>query len=129
MANSIVIFFDGQCPLCQKEMNKLVRYDKSEQIHLVDIFSTEFDDYPAIDQQEAADIIHVLLPNGELLTGLNALHYAWQSVGKGWLYAPTRWKVWRSLWDRLYLLFAQNRYRVSKWLTGKERCHNGACKR
>ncbi|HHJ3232622.1 DCC1-like thiol-disulfide oxidoreductase family protein [Vibrio parahaemolyticus] len=31
--------------------------------------------------------------------------------------------------DWLYLRFAQNRYRISYWLTGTSRCNSGRCSR
>ncbi|MDF5119601.1 DUF393 domain-containing protein, partial [Vibrio parahaemolyticus] len=56
-------------------------------------------------------------------------HRAWQLVGRGWLYAPLRWRLVKPVADWLYLKFAKNRYRVSYWLTGTSRCNSGSCSR
>ena len=54
---------------------------------------------------------------------LRGLAYrAWALVGKGYLIAPLRWPVIRWFADKAYLWFARNRYKVSGWFTGQERC-------
>ncbi|MGU3841687.1 thiol-disulfide oxidoreductase DCC family protein, partial [Vibrio diabolicus] len=67
--------------------------------------------------------------NNELILGLDVTHRAWQLVGRGWLYAPLRWPLLKPIADWLYLRFANNRYRVSYWLTGSSRCNSGHCSR
>lgn len=125
----LTIFYDGTCPLCAKEMNALKNYDEHQCIRTVDIYSEAFTHFPQIDADKANTILHALDDNGELLLGLDATYRAWQLVGKGWLYAPLRWPLIRPVADWLYLRFANNRYRVSYWLTGSSRCDTDQCSR
>ena len=125
----LTIFYDGTCPLCAKEMHALKRRDVKQAIKIVDIYSDEFSDYPQIDAQKANTILHALNDNNELILGLDVTHRAWQLVGRGWLYAPLRWPLLKPIADWLYLRFANNRYRVSYWLTGSSRCKSGQCSR
>ncbi|MGY5747166.1 thiol-disulfide oxidoreductase DCC family protein [Vibrio antiquarius] len=125
----LTIFYDGTCQLCAKEMHALKRRDVKQAIKIVDIYSDDFSDYPQIDAQKANTILHALNDNNELILGLDVTHRAWQLVGRGWLYAPLRWPLLKPIADWLYLRFANNRYRVSYWLTGNSRCNSGQCSR
>lgn len=125
----LTIFYDGTCPLCTKEMHALKQRDVKQAIKIVDIYSDDFSDYPQIDAQKANTILHALNDNNELILGLDVTHRAWQLVGRGWLYAPLRWPLLKPIADWLYLRFANNRYRVSYWLTGSSRCNSGQCSR
>ncbi|NOJ21323.1 thiol-disulfide oxidoreductase DCC family protein [Vibrio coralliilyticus] len=123
----LTIFYDGTCPLCVKEMERLAHYDNQEHLMLVDIHSENFLNYPEIDARHATKILHALDNNGTLLLGLDVTYLAWKLVGKGWLYAPLRWKLIRPVADWCYLIFANNRYTISKLLTGKRKCDSGQC--
>ncbi|WP_440889101.1 thiol-disulfide oxidoreductase DCC family protein [Vibrio sp. WZ-1] len=125
----LTVFYDGTCPLCAKEMEALKQCDAEQQIKIINIYSDAFADYPQIDPEQANTILHALNQKGELLLGLDVTHRAWQLVGRGWLYAPLRWRVVKPVADWLYLKFAKNRYRVSYLLTGKSRCNTNSCTR
>lgn len=124
----LTIFYDGFCPLCVKEMEKLKQFDKNDAIQLIDIHTSAFEPYTSIDPEQASTILHAFDEQHKLLLGLDAVHQAWTLVGKGWLYAPLRWPVIKPIADRAYLHFAKNRYRWSKILTGKSRCDNESCR-
>lgn len=121
----LTIFYDGLCPLCDKEMTHLKKHNQLGQLAFVDINTDHFaTDYPNLDYQALNDRIHALQDDGTMFIGLDATHRAWQLVGKGWVYAPLRWPVIRFFADKLYLVFAKHRYTISYWLTGKKRCDN-----
>lgn len=122
-AASLVLFYDGFCPLCVREMKHLAQLDKRHALELVDIQQAGFKDkYPHIDPQAASDILHAQLPNGDILLGLDVTYKAWQLVGRGFWIAPLRWPVMRWFADKAYLFFARNRYWISGLLTGQQRC-------
>lgn len=123
----LTIFYDGTCPLCAKEMAALAKHDVENKIQTIDIYSEAFPDYPQIDADAANTILHALDENGKLLLGLDVTYQAWRLVGKGWLYAPLRWAIFKPVADWCYLRFAKNRYKVSFWLTGKSRCDGNSC--
>lgn len=119
----LTIFYDGYCPLCLMEMNKLKQLDKDHQITFVDIQQATFAlSYPQLDWQALNARIHGYLPDGTLVSGLDVTYLAWKLVGKGWVYAPLRWPVISWFADRAYNIFATHRYRISYLLTGKKRC-------
>ncbi|GGW91889.1 thiol-disulfide oxidoreductase DCC family protein [Alteromonas halophila] len=118
----MIIFYDGHCPLCRNEMHHLQRYDHQRRIEMVDIQSQTFaHNYPHLDWDALNNRIHVQLDDGTMISGLDATHKAWQAVGKGWLYAPLRWRIVRPVADWCYSKFARYRYTISFLLTGKRR--------
>ncbi|NOH73197.1 DUF393 domain-containing protein [Vibrio pectenicida] len=122
--NKLTLFYDGTCPLCVKEMRSIRHKDTHSQITTVDIYSEAFSTYPYIDPTEADKILHAIDENGKLWLGLDAAYRAWHILGRGWMYAPLRWRFIKPLADRLYLYFANNRYRISYIFTGTSRCDN-----
>ena len=121
----LTIFYDGHCPLCVKEMTHLAALDKGQKMKLVDIQQDGFSEtYPSIDSQAAKNILHALDNDGKLLLGLDVTYLSWALVGKGFWIAPLRWPVIRWFADRAYLYFARNRYKISGWFTGQEKCES-----
>ncbi len=121
----LTIFYDGQCPLCVREMNHLRRADRQGCLRLVDIQQPGFaEDFPHIDPYAARTVLHADARDGTQLLGLDVTYRAWSLVGKGFWIAPLRWPVIRWFADKAYLWFARNRYKVSGWFTGQERCES-----
>ena len=114
----IKVLYDGDCPLCSREIDFLAARDRGRgRIAFEDIAAPAFD--PAGYGLEAADLmarIHGVLPDGRVIEGVEVFRQAYAAVGLGWLVAPTRWPGLRSLSDRAYRIFARNRLR---W-TGRE---------
>lgn len=122
MTTQLIVFYDGHCPLCLAEMNRLKQLDRQQKLDFVDIQTPSFtQNYPQLNWSALNARIHAQLPNGRLISGLDVTYLAWQLVGKGWVYAPTRWPVIRWFADYAYVIFARHRYTLSFWLTGKRR--------
>ena len=121
--SELTLYYDGYCPLCVREMDHLRKADQAGRLTLVDIQQEGFTErYPHIDPQAASTILHADTVDGELLLGLDVTYRAWSLVGRGFWIAPLRWPVIRWFADKAYLWFARNRYKVSGWLTGQQRC-------
>jgi predicted DCC family thiol-disulfide oxidoreductase YuxK len=114
----IRVQFDGECPLCAREVRFLGRLDRRRgRILYEDITAPELD--PAAYGLEAGDAmqrIHGVLPDGMVVEGMEVFRRAYGAAGLGWLLAPTRWPGLRRLADAGYRAFARNRLR----LTGRE---------
>lgn len=123
----LTVFYDGFCPLCVKEMKQLANKDKHGFLIFYDINQPQLaTEHPDIDFAEANAFLHAKTSGGNIITGLDVTYQAWRLVGKGWMIAPLRWPLVKTLADKIYLMFANNRYKVSKWLTGTARCE-GQC--
>ncbi|MFO0613354.1 MAG: DUF393 domain-containing protein [Polyangiaceae bacterium] len=118
----VEVFFDGECPLCMREIRMLRRLDRDGRIGFVDISDRAFD--PAsvgLSFQDLMDRIHGRLPDGTLIEGVEVFRRLYAAVGFRRLVAVTRLPGIRHLLDAAYFVFAKNRLR----LTG--RCVDGAC--
>lgn len=101
------LYYDGQCPLCSKEMQRLGRLQDGE-LRLVDIHSNPL---PANKTRaELLEVLHLRDANGEWISGLDANVKAWQHTSWGWLFAWLRWPLIATIADRVYAIWARRRY-------------------
>lgn len=122
----IKVLFDGDCPLCRREIRFLRRIDDGRgRIAFEDIADPAFDPGRyGTDLDTLMARIHGVLPDGALIEGVEVFRRAYGAVGLGWLVAPTRWPGLRRLAEAAYRAFARNRLR----LTGRsDACHGRAC--
>jgi predicted DCC family thiol-disulfide oxidoreductase YuxK len=111
----ITVLFDGECPLCRREVELLRRRDRGRgRIGFADIAAPGFD---AIrygkSHGELMARIHGVLADGSLVEGVEVFRRAYGAVGLGWLLAWTRWPGLRALADAGYRTFARNRLRIT----------------
>ncbi|MEZ4250106.1 MAG: DUF393 domain-containing protein [Polyangiales bacterium] len=116
------VFFDGDCPLCVREIRMLQRLDRRGRIRFTDIAAPGFDAAETgRTWDELMARIHGRLPSGELVEGVEVFRHLYGAVGFGPLVALTRLPGLKHLLDFAYHAFAKNRLR----LTG--RCVDGTC--
>lgn len=124
----IRILYDGECPLCSREVALLRRRDRGRgRIDFEDIADPSFD--PAaygLDARQVMARIHGVLPDGTVIEGMDVFRRAYAAVGLGFLLAPTSWPGVRTLADRAYAIFARNRLR---WTGRADACEDGGCVR
>ena len=120
---SVEVFYDGDCPLCCREINMLRRLDRRKRIQFTDIATEAFD--PATygkSMPELMDEIHGRLPSGQWIIGVEVFRQLYAAVGFSPVVWLTRLPLISQLLDFGYRIFAKNRLR----LTG--RCTSEACK-
>ena len=114
------VFYDGDCPLCMKEIRMLRYLDRNKQrIRFTDIVDPLFhaEQDTGLTHDQLMSEIYGRTASGELVTGMEVFRQLYGAVGLGALFAPTAWPGLRPAFDQAYKLFAKNRLR----LTG--RCH------
>jgi len=123
-APSIEVFYDGDCPLCRREIAFLRKRDRQERVRFTDIARPDFD--PADTGRTVAQLMERIqgrrLPGGEMLEGVEVFRGLYEAVGFRVLVTISRLPGLAWLLDRLYGVFARNRLR----LTG--RCDIRGCK-
>ncbi|WP_431064782.1 thiol-disulfide oxidoreductase DCC family protein [Methylotuvimicrobium sp.] len=122
------LFYDGHCPICQKEVAWLRRKNQKGRLAFQDIQDENFD--PQVYGKTFDDFmaeIHGLYPDGRLIKGVEVFCAAYSAVGLGWLAAPMRWRLLRPLFDRLYAGFARHRLRLGSRF-GKKTCDEDRCR-
>lgn len=122
---SVKVLYDGECPLCAREIEMLRRLDRGRgRIAFEDIAAPDFDaGRYGLDQAAVMSRIHGVLPDGRIIEGVEVFRRLYAGVGLGWLVAPTRWPLLRPAFDAAYRWFARNRLR----LTGRPACEDGRC--
>jgi predicted DCC family thiol-disulfide oxidoreductase YuxK len=126
----IEVFFDGDCPLCRREITMMQRLDRVGRIRFTDIAEPGFD--PAArgldrTQPELMAEIHARTPEGDWVTGVEVFRRLYSAVGFGPLVALTRPRPVDAVLRRAYDVFARNRLR---W-TGRsevDACDTGTCR-
>lgn len=124
---TVEVFFDGECPLCVREIKLLRWLDRKHSIRFTNIAAAEFQatlfgKTPA----DFMDEIHGRLPDesGNLvkwIIGVEVFRQLYAAVGFGWLVWPTRLPGISHILDFGYRVFAKHRLR----LTG--RCTSETC--
>lgn len=118
----IEVFYDGDCPLCAREVRWLRRRDRGGRIRFVDIAAPGFDPGEAgVSMEALMDRIHGRLPDGTIIDGVEVFRRLYAAVGFPLLARLSRLPGISRLLDLAYRWFARNRLR----LTG--RCRDGAC--
>ena len=116
----LTILYDGGCPLCIREVTFLERRDRQRHadqttLAFVDIDRPDYDPqaHQGITYREAMGRIHGVEANGTVLQDLAVFRRAYELVGLGWLYAPTRWPVVGPLAEGAYGLWARLRLAIT----------------
>lgn len=128
----LTLFYDGHCPMCSLEMQRLKEHDKHNNIYLVDLHDDAFSErYPEINIDKALAILHGEY-QGKILLGLDVTHRAWTLVGKGFLVAPLQWPIIKPISHQVYLILAKYRYPISQFMykrlgIGIQQCNEGTC--
>ena len=130
--DKLVIYYDGQCPLCSVEMQKLKQHDANNMIELVNLHQENFSTlYPTINKGDAMKILHGTY-KGEMLYALDVTYRAWSLVGKGRWVALLQFPVIKPLAHLCYLVLAKYRHPISNTLSRlfnltDNTCSQGTC--
>lgn len=118
----VEVFYDGECPLCVREIKMLRWMDRRKNIRFTDIADPAFRpaDYGQT-MPQFMDEIQGRLPDGSWIIGVEVFRRLYAAVGLGPLVALTRIPGVSHGLDLGYRIFAKNRLR----LTG--RCNAETC--
>jgi ligand-binding SRPBCC domain-containing protein/predicted DCC family thiol-disulfide oxidoreductase YuxK len=118
----VEVFFDGDCPLCLREIKMLRWLDKRNRIRFTNIAAPDFDPRSAgLSMFELMDRIHGRLPDGTPIEGVEVFRQLYGAVGFRRAVQVSRWPGVAHALHLGYVLFAKNRLR----LTG--RCIEDVC--
>ena len=118
----VEVFFDGDCPLCLREIEILRWLDDAKRIRFTDIAAPGFD--PAstgLTMFDLMDKIHGRMPDGTRIEGVEVFRQLYGAVGFRRAVAVSRWPVIAHVLHLGYVFFAKNRLRM----TG--RCMEDVC--
>lgn len=116
------VFFDGDCPLCKREIDWLKKRDKDRQIDFVDIAAPQFDASTlGKTYDELMAEIHGRTSDGQWVIGVEVFRHLYQAAGFNLPVRLSRLPLIRTGLDLGYRVFARYRTRI----TG--RCKTGTC--
>lgn len=112
----IALLYDGDCPLCLREVNFLRKKDAGRGlVKFVDIADDGYDptENGDVDFETAMGRIHAVYPDSTVIKNVEVFRQIYEVLGIGWIYAPTRWPVIGPIVDKLYDVWADLRLRVT----------------
>lgn len=110
------VLFDGDCPLCVREVNFLRAKDEGHgKLDLVDISAPDYSpaDNRGIDFETAMKTIHGVTPDGDVVKGIEVFDRAYRAVGLGWIYAFARVPALSRVAGVVYDFWAERRLAVT----------------
>ncbi|BAF16112.1 uncharacterized protein At5g50100, chloroplastic [Oryza sativa Japonica Group] len=112
----IKMLYDGDCPLCMREVNMLRERNKSYgAIKFVDISSKDYSpqDNQNLDYETAMGRIHAILSDGTIVTDVEAFRKLYEEVGLGWIYAVTKYEPVAKVANAIYGVWAKYRMQIT----------------
>ena len=112
----IKLLYDGECPLCVREVNFLTKKDAGRGIvKFVDIASIDYDPQAngGVDFATAMGVIHAVLPDGTVIKNVEVFRQVYEQLGMGWVYAITKVPVVGALANWLYGIWANWRLKIT----------------
>ena len=124
--NRFTLMYDGECPLCCREVNWLCRRAPSA-INPVDISSPDFDSESyGLNEPDVHRELHGIKPDGTITVGMESVREAYRAVGLGFMVSFTAHWPFRPFADWMYRRFAANRLKIGSWL-GRRGCTSNTC--
>ncbi|MGL5064489.1 MAG: thiol-disulfide oxidoreductase DCC family protein [Microcoleus sp.] len=112
----IELLYDGECPLCVREVNFLQKRDAGRGlVKFVDIADDRYnpESHGGIDYQTAMGRIHAVLADGTVIKNVEVFRRTYEILGMGWIYAVTKLPVVGAVANWLYEIWADWRLAVT----------------
>ena len=111
---TVEVFYDGDCPLCMREIRMLMRKDRAARIEFTNIAATDFDASAyGTTYVDLMTRIRGRLPDGSWIEGVEVFRQLYTAIGWRTLVAISRVPGISHLLRLGYTLFARNRLRLT----------------
>lgn len=110
------LLYDGDCPLCLREVNFLQKKDAGRGIvKFTDIADLNYsaEENGGVDFETAMGRIHAVLADGTVVKNVEVFQQTYDALGIGWIYAATKWPVIGPIVNKVYDLWADKRLAVT----------------
>jgi predicted DCC family thiol-disulfide oxidoreductase YuxK len=117
-ADRLTVYYDGACPVCSREVEIYDRIDRAGTIGWHDVSESEGGlGRDGVTQCDALARLHARLPDGQIVTGVEAFIAIWERLPGFRLLAPlARRHPFRWLLERGYDWYAPRRTRLTRRL-------------
>ncbi len=103
------LFYDGQCPLCTREIRTLRRLQRGRLL-FADVHEQAHDSETLPNREQLLRRLHLMTWTGEWVSGLPANVRAWSHTRLGFLFRPLLWPVIHPIARAVYERWADRRY-------------------
>ena len=125
----ITIFFDGDCPLCKREVDFLDSRNQKGFLGFIDINSSDFSSGKyGITYKQAMERIHALKSDGSVIKDIKVFQEAYNLIGLGWIYAPTKLPILDKFSSFIYGIWAKYRLKMTFRPSIEKLCGERGCK-
>ena len=126
----LTLYYDGDCPLCAREIQLLRKRASSVRLSLVDISLSDFQvENTGHSKETLQHRLHAHFADGQWVTGLDATLWSWRAAGMERWAAPLTWPALRPLFELGYRLFCRLRPHLN-WIPhpdASKRCTDEQC--
>ena len=125
----LTIFFDGGCPLCKREVDFLQSRNHKGFLSFIDINTSDFylDLKYGISYKQAMERIHALKSDALIIKDIKVFQEAYDLIGLGWIYAPTKLPIIDKFIGFIYGLWAKYRLKITSRPTLEKLCAERGC--
>ncbi len=121
MTRKLIVFYDGACPLCRREIGLIRRLDKRERIEFKDISTPDAAEFCPLPRDVMLARFHAQRVDGKMLDGAEAFTEAYSQIPwLIWLRPLGRFAPTRILLDGIYRLFLVVRPGIQRALRKRE---------
>ncbi|KAK1868187.1 hypothetical protein I4F81_010681 [Pyropia yezoensis] len=111
-ARPVKLLFDGECPLCVREVNFLKKKDADRGlVSFVDIADPAYDPEAnaGLDYATAMGRIHAIEADGTVVQDVRVFRRVYEELGMGWVYAATKVPAVEAVANQVYGVWARAR--------------------
>lgn len=109
----VEVFYDGECPLCKREITMLRRRDRSNAIRFTNIADPHFDSSKiGVSHATLMAEIHGRLPDGSIIRGVEVFRRLYSAIGFNRLVRISQMPVVSPLLNAAYKVFAKVRLKL-----------------
>lgn len=105
----LTLYYDGECPLCLREIHMFEGRNADARLELIDIADPTADTLPGLSRDEMLACLHARFQDGHTVKGIDATYWSYRAVGLGWLVKPLSWRWARPFWEWAYRQFCRLR--------------------
>ncbi|XP_072994662.1 uncharacterized protein At5g50100, chloroplastic [Typha latifolia] len=112
----IKMLYDGDCPLCMREVNMLKERNRSYgAIKFVDISSNDYspEENEGLDYETVMGRIHAILSDGTVVRDVEAFRRLYEEIGLGWVYTITKYEPVATIANAIYSVWAKYRLQIT----------------
>ena len=110
----LTVYFDGECPICRREIHLIKVFNRRECLQFIDFSTSAYrpTDH-GLNQGDLGRVIHDRWSDGSIITGVEAFTEMWEAIGFGVLARLSRLPLINALLVKAYTWFAKNRLRLT----------------